>query len=138
VHWLGIKPSYSRPRISDDNAFIEAFLRTTKYRLQFPSIGFVDLDAARCWVREFASWYNHEHRHSAIGYVSPAKRHAGQDRDILFCRHELYTQAREANPRRWARHTRNWQPIVAVTLNRERESLVQAVVGTEKESASAA
>jgi transposase InsO family protein len=137
LHWLGIKPSYSRPRVSDDNAFIEAFFRTTKYRPKFPSKGFADLDAARCWVREFVSWYNHDHRHSAIRYVSPAERHAGQDRATLARRHLLYTQAREANPRRWARHTRNWQPIAVVTLNPERDSVVNAAV-TSKVSASAA
>jgi transposase InsO family protein len=138
LHWLGIKPSYSRPRVSDDNAFIEAFFRTTKYRPQFPSKGFADLDAARRWVREFVSWYNHEHRHSAIRYVSPAERHAGQDLGILSRRHQLYIRAREANPRRWARHTRNWQPIAVVTLNPERDSVVNAAVAAEKESATAA
>jgi putative transposase len=66
LHWLGIKPSYSRPRVSDDNALVEAFFRTTKYRPQFPNKGFTDLDAARHWAREFVSWYNDEHRHSAI------------------------------------------------------------------------
>jgi putative transposase len=138
LHWLGIKPSYSRPRVSDDNAFIEAFFRTTKYRPQFPSKGFADLDVARCWVHEFVSWYNHEHRHSAIRYVSPAQRHAGQDRGILSRRHQLYTRARETNPRRWARQTRNWQPITVVTLNPERDSVVNAAVMAEKESATAA
>jgi hypothetical protein len=103
-----------------------------EYRPQFPSKGFADLDTARCWVHEFVSWYNHEHRHSAIRYVSPAERHAGQDRGILSRRHQLYTRAREANPRRWARHTRNWQPIAVVTLNPERDSVVAAAV-TEKE-----
>jgi hypothetical protein len=123
--------------VSDDNAFIEAFFRTTKYRPHFPSKGFTDLDAARCWVREFVSWYNHDHRHSAIRYVSPAERHAGRDRGILSRRHQLYTQARQANPRRWARHTRNWQPIAVVTLDPERDSVVTAAVN-EKISASAA
>jgi transposase InsO family protein len=138
LHWLGIKPSYSRPRVSDDNAFIEAFFRTTKYRPQFPSKGFTDLDAARRWVREFVSWYNHDHRHSAIRYVSPAERHAGEDRAILSHRHQLYTRARAANPRRWARHTRNWQPVAVVTLNPERDSAVTAALTVEKESATAA
>jgi putative transposase len=138
LHWLGIKPSYWRPRVSDDNAFIEAFFRTTKYRPQFPSKGFTDLNAARCWVREFAFWYNHEHRHSAIRYVSPAQRHAGHDRLILARRHDLYTRARAANPRRWARNTRNWQPIAVVTLNPERDSVVNAVLAAETETASAA
>ena len=118
LHWLGIKASHSRPRVSDDNAFIEAFFRTTKYRPQFPSKGFADLEAARCWVTEFVAWYNNDHKHSGIRYVSPAQRHAGEDRDILSKRHALYTEARAANPRRWARHTRNWQPIEVVQLTR--------------------
>jgi len=127
LHWLGIKPSYSRPRVSDDNAFIEALFRTTRAA------------SRSCqWVREFVSWYNFEHRHSAIRYVSPAQRHAGQDRLVLARRHQLYTRVRAANPRRWARHTRNWQPIAVVTLNPERESVVSTAMTAEKESASAA
>ncbi len=47
LHWLGIKPSYPRPRVSDDNALAEALFRTVKYRPEFPSKGFADLDAAR-------------------------------------------------------------------------------------------
>ena len=66
LHWLGIKPSYSRPRVSDDNAFIEALFRTTKHRPHFQSKGFEGLDTARRWVREFVSRFNHEHCHSAI------------------------------------------------------------------------
>ena len=58
-------------------------------------------------------------RHSGIRYVSPAQRHAGQDRHILAQRHALYLQARERNPSRWSRHTRNWNPIEAVALNVE-------------------
>src|ERR1044072_1248660 len=66
LHWLGIKPSYSRPRVSDDNAFVEALFRTAKYRPQFPASGFADLQAARSWARQFGAWYNHAHRHSGI------------------------------------------------------------------------
>lgn len=124
LHWLGIKPSYSRPRVSDDNAFSESLFRTAKYRPEFPDKGFADLSEARCWGASFAHWYNHDHRHSGIGYVSPAQRHAGTDRAILAARHNLYERAREMNPRRWARHTRNWKPIEAVTLNPERDSVV--------------
>ncbi len=71
LHWLGIKPSYSRPRVSDDNAFAEALFRTAKYRPDFPATGFADLQAAREWAVCFAQWYNHEHRHSGIRYVTP-------------------------------------------------------------------
>jgi len=138
LHWLGIKPSYSRPRVSDDNAFVEALFRTAKYRPQFPASGFADLEAARSWVSQFVAWYNHEHRHSGIRFVSPAQRHAGHDQEILARRHALYTEAREANPRRWARHTRNWTPVTAVTLNPERESVVNAALQSEIKAAAAA
>jgi hypothetical protein len=63
LHWLGIEPSYSRPRISDDNPYAEALFRTAKYRPEFPVKGFAELDAARQWAERFVHWYNDEHRH---------------------------------------------------------------------------
>jgi putative transposase len=126
LNWLGVKPSYSRPRVSDDNAYAESLFRTAKYRPEFPARGFSDLDAARAWAAGFVHWYNVDHRHSSIRYVSPAQRHAGQDRDILEARHALYNRARESNPARWSRNTRNWTPINSVTLNPERDSVVNA------------
>ncbi len=123
LHWLGVKPSYSRPRVSDDNAFVESLFRTAKYRPEFPaSGGFDDLDQARQWASGFVHWYNCEHRHSAIGYVTPTQRHAGQDQAILQARHHLYTQARQRNPARWSGSTRNWAPVQSVTLNPERDA----------------
>jgi putative transposase len=130
LHWLGVKPSYSRPRVSDDNAFVESLFRTAKYRPEFPAGGFTDLDAARRWGADFVRWYNLEHRHSGIRYVSPAQRHAGHDVAILTARSELYEQARQRHPARWSGNTRNWSPITAVTLNPERG----AVVATEVRS----
>jgi putative transposase len=126
--WLGIRPSYSRPRVSDDNPFVEALFRTAKYRPAFPLKGFADLDAARQWAAGFVHWYNHEHHHSGLRYVTPAERHAGQDCALLGHRHALYLQARERNPRRWSGQTRNWTPITAVTLNPERDAVVQAAL----------
>jgi transposase InsO family protein len=126
--WLGIRPSYSRPRVSDDNPFVEALFRTAKYRPAFPPKGFADLDAARQWAAGFVHWYNHEHHHSGIRYVTPAERHAGRDRPLLARRHALYQEARERNPRRWSGQTRNWTPIAAVTLNPERDAVVQAAL----------
>jgi putative transposase len=125
LNWLGVKPSYSRPRVSDDNAYAESLFRTAKYRPEFPAKGFADLEQARTWAAGFVRWYNHDHRHSGIRYVSPAQRHAGEDRLILAARHELYTRARALNPARWSGATRNWSPIGAVTLNPERDSIVQ-------------
>jgi transposase InsO family protein len=126
LNWLGIEPSYSRPRVSDDNAYAEALFRTAKYRPEFPRRGFAGLEQARCWARQFVGWYNTEHRHSGIGYVTPAQRHAGHDHAILGARHALYLRARERNPRRWSRQTRNWTPVAAVTLNPERAAVITA------------
>ena len=126
LHWLGIDPSYSRPRVSNDNPYVESLFRTAKYRPEFPAGGFVDLDHARGWATEFVRWYNHAHRHSGIGYVTPAQRHAGTDRHILQARHELYLRARQSNPGRWSGETRNWRRIDVVALNPEREATVCA------------
>jgi putative transposase len=126
LHWLGIKPSYSRPRVSDDNAFAEALFRTAKYRPEFPLKGFVDLDDARQWAMRFVQWYNHGHRHSGIRYVTPAQRHSGQDGPVLAARHAVYQDARQRNPQRWSGPTRNWTPVGVVTLNPERDSIVRA------------
>jgi putative transposase len=126
LNWLGIKPSYSRPRVSDDNAFAESLFRTAKYRPEFPTKGFADLDEARAWAADFVRWYNVDHRHSGIRYVSPAQRHSGDDAAILAARHALYTRAREQNPARWSGNTRNWSPVGAVTLNPERDSIIQS------------
>ena len=126
--WLGIRPSYSRPRVSDDNPFVEALFRTAKYRPAFPPKGLADLDAARQWAASFVHWYNHGHHHSGIRYVTPAERHGGQDRPLLARRHALYQEARARNPRRWSGQTRDWTPIAAVTLNPERNAVVQAAL----------
>ncbi|MFZ3119109.1 MAG: IS3 family transposase, partial [Variovorax sp.] len=124
LQWLGIKPSYSRPRVSDDNAYAESLFRTAKYRPEFPAKGFASLDEARAWAAEFVRWYNLDHRHSAIGYVSPQQRHTGHDRAIPAARHALYAKARQRNPARWSGNTRDWSHIGAVTLNPERDTVV--------------
>jgi putative transposase len=133
LNWLGVKPSYSRPRVSDDNAYAESLFRTAKYRPEFPAKGFADLDAARAWAASFVQWYNVDHRHSGIRYVAPAQRHAGDDHAILAARHALYTQARELTPARWSGRTRNWTPIGAVTLNPERDSVVATQVAADRQ-----
>lgn len=124
LHWLGVKPSYSRPRASDDNPFVESLFRTAKYRPEFPRGGLENLAAARVWGAQFVHWYNHEHRHSLIRYVSPAQRHAGEEAAILAARHAVYLQAHSRNPRRWSRQTRNWTPAGPVALNPERDAII--------------
>lgn len=122
---LGVTPSRGRPRVSNDNPYAESLFRTLKYCPQWPKDGFADLDAARTWVRDFMRWYNQEHRHSRIRFVTPNERHQNADRAILARRHALYQKVRQRWPERWSGSTRNWDPIGAVTLNPEREDLVQ-------------
>ena len=138
LHWLGVKPSYSRPRVSDDNAFVESLFRNAKYRPEFPAKGFADLDQARSWARNFVHWYNHEHRHSGIRYVTPAQRHVGDDHAILAARHEVYLRAKEQNPVRWSGTTRNWTPVGPVTLNPERDSVIKTQLAGDNTRALAA
>jgi putative transposase len=73
LHWLGIVPSHSRPRVSDDNAYAEALFRTAKYRPEFPSAGFADLADARQWAAAFVNWYNCSSQRTSL-YVVDGKR----------------------------------------------------------------
>lgn len=114
---LGVMPSFSRPRVSDDNPFSEALFRTAKYRPEYPSGPFEGLEAARAWAGWFVEWYNHEHLHSGISFVTPAQRHAGQDLEILERRRAVYEAARARHPERWSGGTRNWSRVEAVRLN---------------------
>lgn len=116
---LGVLASYSRPSVSDDNAFSEALFRTLKYRPGFPTKPFADVDTARAWVAGFVAWYNGEHLHSGIRFVTPQARHEGGDVVLLAKRHDVYERARRAKPERWSSSTRNWSRIDAVYLNAE-------------------
>jgi len=78
---------------------------------------FEDITQARQWVELLVNWYNYEHRHSAISFVTPQQRHTGQDVEILTQRSELYEQARLKNPQRWSKNTRNWNRVNVVHLN---------------------
>lgn len=116
---LGVVASFSRPQVSNDNPFSEALFRTLKYRPEYPSKPFASLEAARAWVTGFVNWYNSEHRHSAIRYVTPDERHHGREDDILERRRRIYEAARQAHPERWSGSVRNWTPIATVYLNPE-------------------
>jgi putative transposase len=114
---LGVMPSFSRPAVSNDNPFSESLFKTMKYRPTYPRRAFETLLAARQWASIFVQWYNHEHRHSAIGFVTPGERHAGTDNALLSKRVEVYEAAKARHPERWSGATRNWEPIRIVHLN---------------------
>lgn len=117
LQWLGVVPSFSRPHVSDDNPYSEALFRTLKHTPAYPRLPFANLQSAQHWVTRFVCWYNAEHRHSGIRYVTPDERHSGQEQNILARRQQLYQRARNLNPERWTCATRNWTPIGLVVLN---------------------
>jgi transposase InsO family protein len=104
---LGISPSFSRPRVSNDNPYSEALFRTLKYRPTFPSRPFADIHSAIAWVSRFVEWYNTKHLHSAINFVTPDDRHFGRHLNILSARSRVYEAARRRHPERWSGRTRN-------------------------------
>lgn len=114
---LGVAASFSRPGVSDDNPFVESLFRTLKYRPEYPDGPFATLEAAREFIARFVDWYNTQHLHSEIRFVTPENRHEGKDRAILERRKRVYETARARRPERWARSTRNWTPIERVVLN---------------------
>lgn len=126
---LGIVASFSRPSVSDDNPFIESLFRTLKYRPEYPHKPFDTLEAARTWVTGFVAWYNTEHRHSGIRFVTPDERHHGREGAVLSNRVRVYERARRKNPNRWSRGTRNWSAAPAVFLNpkRDQETIASAL-----------
>jgi transposase InsO family protein len=117
---LGVIASFSRPRVSNDNPFSEALFRTCKYVPGWPTRGFASIVEARTWVEAFVRWYNTEHCHSAIRFVTPDARHRGEDRPQLARRDQVYRLARDRHPARWSGRTRNWHPVGSVWLNPER------------------
>lgn len=118
---LGVIPSFSRPACSNDNPFSESLFKTLKYRPAYPQRAFESLMAARQWVGTFVRWYNEEHRHSAIKFVTPTQRHAGLDGALLRKRAEVYEAAKARRPERWSGDTRSWAPVTTVYLNPEKD-----------------
>jgi putative transposase len=119
---LGVMPSFSRPSVSNDNAYSEALFKTLKYHTGYPDKPFEGIEKARRWVSGFVFWYNEIHRHSAIKFVTPAQRHRQQDNAILSQRKALYAKAKSRRPERWSGAIRDWSPIAEVYLNSKRSN----------------
>lgn len=123
MYTLGVLSSYSRPRVSNYNPYSESLFRTLKYCPWWPENGFHTIDNnARAWVSRFTSWYNAEHRHSGIKYVTPDERHRGIDVKILAARISVYRLAHQQHPERWSKQLRYWNHITEVYLNPEKEA----------------
>jgi putative transposase len=126
MEWLGVVPSFSRPHVSDDNPYIESLFRTLKYRPGVAGQRFATLDEAVEWVQHFVGWYNHQHLHSGIGFVTPDDRHDGRDLQILANRRRVYARAHDRHPERWTGKVRTWKRPQIVRLNpgRDRDAIV--------------
>jgi putative transposase len=99
---LGITKTHSRPYTSSDNPYSEANFKTLKYRPEFPA-RFDSIERARDHCRLFVDWYNHQHRHSGIGLMTPAAVHYGQARQLHAARGHVLDAAFGAHPERFVR-----------------------------------
>ena len=115
---LHVGLTHSRPRVSDDNPYIESFFRTVKYHVSFPS-NFSTLQAARDWFALFIDWYNTKHRHSGIGYVTPLQKHNGLDIQLFASRQETLNNAARAHPERFVRGPKTVAQPRVVYLNKK-------------------
>ena len=110
LSFLGIKRSHSRPHVSNDNPFSEAQFKTLKYCPSFPE-RFGSIADARAFCESFFAYYNHEHRHSGIGFHTPASVHYGTATEVRAQRAETLDAAYAANPARF-RHRRPQPPLL--------------------------
>jgi putative transposase len=122
LEMLGVATSFSRPSVSNDNAYSEAMFKTLKYHPGFPDTPFDTLEEARQWVAGFQRWYNEEHRHSALKFVTPGQRHRGEDIELLRQRTAVYEAAKANRPERWSGSCRNWSRMEVVTLNPQKST----------------
>ena len=122
LYRLGIVPSNSSPRVSNDNPYAESIFKTLKYRLNSQPKGFGTLTGARRWVQHFVDWYNNEHKHSGLNFISPTERHKGLDKEIFNKRIEVYEVAKNRHTERWTKDIRNWSLEDKVVLNPEKST----------------
>lgn len=99
---LKITKSFSRPRVSNDNAYSESQFKTLKYHPTFPS-SFQDLEDARGYIQSLITWYNHEHFHEGIALLTPVTVHHGQADTIITRRQQVLKKAHEQYPERFVK-----------------------------------
>jgi putative transposase len=106
IEWLfsdlGIRPSLSRPHVSNDNPHAEAGFKTLKYHPTYPD-RFDSLIHAQSWMRDFERWYCWEHHHTALGLMTPAAIHFGQAEALWLKRQAVLQAAYQAHPERFSR-----------------------------------
>jgi len=113
---LGVGLSYSRPRVSDDNAYSESLFKTVKYQPGYPE-NFGSVQDARQYMGDFVDWYHHRHRHSGLVYLTPDAVHHGQSSGLIHHRQGVMDEAYRLHPARY--HKRPIHPLLpeAVWIN---------------------
>ena len=115
---LGMILSFNRPLVKNDNPYSEALFGTMKRSPAFPR-AFATLAAAREWLAEFTYWYNNEHRHSGLGYVTPIQRKTGESKELFERRNRTLEKAWNTNPERFPKTgPKYWEEKSEVYLNR--------------------
>ena len=126
LEMLGVIPSFSRPSVSDDNPYSESLFKTIKYHPTFPvATRFDSIEAARDWMERFVAWYNTQHLHSGLKFVTPEQRHTGMDKDIFKKRAQVYQMAKRQRPERWSGEIRDWSLPEEITLNPDRKTAMK-------------
>jgi putative transposase len=127
---LDILRSHSRPYVSDDNPFSESHFRTLKYRPDFPD-RFGSVEHARQVCRPLFAWYNAEHHHSALAFLTPATVHHGRADEVLDARHRVRLAAYAAHPERFVNGPPRRQNLPnAVWINPPAETTHQDAPGS--------
>lgn len=113
---LDIGMTHNRPSVSNDNPFSESEFRTMKYRPNYPGT-FADLETARAWVDDYATWYNQQHRHSGIALFTPDAVFDGSWRELWERRDAAHHAYYEAHPERFRGRPSTPAPEAVVGIN---------------------
>ncbi len=124
LYVLGCKNSFSRPRVSNDNPFIESFFGTMKTSFKYPG-KFESIEQEREWLASFVDWYHTKHRHSGIHYFTPQQMRNGEFKTLVEKRNRTMLLAAAKNPHRWSSKVKQWKTDHTVYLNPTIETIAE-------------
>ncbi len=123
---LGVTKSHSRPRVSNDNPYIESLFKTLKYQPEFPKT-FLNIAEARYFCKQFFAWYNVEHRHSGIALLAPCDVHYGRAAERIAQRQEVLDAAYEAHRERFVRGRPKAQQLAPISYINKPQQAAEAI-----------
>jgi len=119
---LGIRPSHSRPRVSNDNPYSESLFKTVKYSLEFPE-RFTSIEHARTFADWFFDDYNHHHLHSGLNWFTPASVHDGTAAEVRDRRQQAHEDYYRQHPERFRKPPVIAGPPQEAWINQPNETL---------------